>query len=412
VSVEASSQPSVPTVRLSSFYFAYYAALGAFTPFWGLYLKARGQDVAAISILMSLWYATRIVAPSTWSWLAGRSTKPVRWLRSGCFATLASFAVFAVPLDFPTLFIAMCAFCFVYNAVMPQFEAITLSHLPGMTERYGRIRVWGSIGFIIVVSGFGIVFDHLSIEYLPWLMLPLFAGLLVSACNNDYAQVPDNTTTSGDTDFTSRLRQPQVIAFFIVALLMQLSFGPYYTFYSIYLDDHGYRASALGLFWSIGVILEIVLFAFSAKIFRRWSASTVLLSALIAASARWAILALWPQSFTLMAIAQMTHALSFAAFFAACMQFLANFFPGRLSGHGQGVFYGFSSGVGGVAGALLSGQICLHWNGETAFALAAFVAAVGVVIAWIWLTPTRASNSDRQTRHDQPERTAPAPASP
>ena len=95
---------SIPASRLSSFYFVYYAALGAFTPYWSLFLKSRGQDVAAIGVLMSLWYATRIVAPSTWSGLAARSRHPVRWLRGGCVLTLAGAALFVLPLDFAGLF--------------------------------------------------------------------------------------------------------------------------------------------------------------------------------------------------------------------------------------------------------------------------------------------------------------------
>ena len=275
-STDASANASVPALRLSSFYFAYYAALGAFTPYWALYLKGRGQDVAAISILMSLWYATRVLAPSTWSTLAARSPRPIRWLRAGTILTVASFALFTVPHDFTALFIAMCLFCFMYNAVMPQFESITLSHLIGKSERYGRIRVWGSIGFVGVVSLFGVLLDHLPVTALPWLMLPLFAAMAISAFFNDYGQAPVAVTESESPSFLGTLRRPEVIAFFIVALLMQISFGPYYTFYSIYLDEHGYRPSVLGIFWSIGVVVEILVFTFSAWIFRRWNAATVL----------------------------------------------------------------------------------------------------------------------------------------
>ena len=109
---------AVPARRLASFYLAYYAALGAFSPYWSLFLKARGQDVAAISLLMSLWYGTRIVAPSSWSWLAARSTHPARWLRIGCALALASFLLFLLPLDFTGLLVAMVVFCFAWNAVM------------------------------------------------------------------------------------------------------------------------------------------------------------------------------------------------------------------------------------------------------------------------------------------------------
>jgi PPP family 3-phenylpropionic acid transporter len=378
---------TLPQWRLSGFYLAYYAALGAFTPYWSLFLKARGHDIAAISVLMSLWYATRIVAPSGWGWLSGRSPTPVRWLRLGCALALASFAVFLLPLDFAMTFVAMCAFCFFYKAVMPQFEALTLSHLSGRAERYGRIRVWGSVGFIGVVVVFGLLFDHIAMTWLPVLMLPLFAGLFASDCVNDYARPPVGMPDEDTAGFAARLRQPEVIAFFVVALLVQLSFGPHYTFFSIYLEEHGYRASALGLYWGIAVAVEIAMFFGSARVLRHWGASNLLLVSLVAAVVRWTVTGLWPQHVVLLGFAQALHALCFAAFFAASMQYMARFFPGRLNGHGQGIFYGFSSGVGGVLGALLSGFVWQHGGGRLAFLLAAAVAALAVVIAWIWLRP-------------------------
>lgn len=387
---DASGSPTVPMLRLSSFYFAYYAALGAFNPYWALYLKERGQDIAAISILMSLWYATRVFAPTTWSMLAARSARPIRWLRMGSVLTLLSFAFFTVAHDLSALFVVMCVFCFMYNAVMPQFESITLSHLVGKSERYGRIRVWGSIGFVGVVALFGVLLDHLPVTALPWLMLPLFAAMAIASFFNDYGRAPIAVTDSESPSFMAKFRRPEVIAFFIVALLVQISFGPYYTFYSIYLDEHGYSTSALGVYWSIGVVVEILVFTFSAWIFRRWNAATVLIVSLIAASLRWAMIALWPNSVTLMAFAQTLHALSFAAFFAASMQFLVLFFPGRQNGHAQGIFYGFSSGIGGVLGALLSGQVWQAAGGETAFLLGSGAAALAAVIASIWIRPGRA----------------------
>jgi PPP family 3-phenylpropionic acid transporter len=213
---------------------------------------------------------------------------------------------------------------------------------------------------------------------------------MAAALVNDYGAAPLATVHEDDPRFGERLRRPEVIAFFVVALLVQISFGPYYTFYSIYLDEHHYNTSALGIYWSIGVVLEIGVFTFSSWIFRRWSASTVLLSSTIAASIRWAMVALWPDSAGLMALAQALHALSFAAFFAASMQFLVLFFPGRQNGHAQGIFYGFSSGVGGVLGALLSGQIWKTAGGELGFLLDAVVAAAASVIAWLWVRPQRA----------------------
>ena len=374
----------VPMLRLAGFYFAYYAALGAFTPYWSLYLQSQGMGVAAISVLMSLWYATRILAPGTWTVLAARSTRPIRWLRIGCWLTLASFAGFLLPWKFAGLFAVMCAFCFFYNAVMPQFESITQSHLHGRSDRYGLIRVWGSIGFIVVVALFGVLIDRLGAAILPWLMLPLFAGLLVSSYSNGYAAPPVVAPQGDEAGFRQRLRRPETVAFFVAAFLVQVSFGPYYTFFSIYLGEHGYAPSTQGLLWSIGVLVEIGLLLLSRKIFRRWGARRLLVFSLGITAVRWWVTAGWPDSLAVMVVAQTTHAFSFAAFFAAAMLLLAEYFPGRHNGHGQGVFYGLSSGVGGVVGALLAGQL---WRigGQAAFVASGFISLAAFAIAWYWL---------------------------
>ena len=371
-------------LRLASFYLAYYAALGAFTPYWSLYLQSQGMGIAAISVLMSLWYATRIVAPSTWTLLAARSPRPVRWLQFGSLLTLASFALFLLPWKFAGLFAAMCAFCFFYNAVMPQFESITQSHLHGRTDLYGLIRVWGSIGFIVVVAGYGLLIDVVGVHWLPWMMLPLFGGLLLAAFRNDYAQPPAHVAHASDAGFRERLRRPEVIAFFVAAFLIQVSFGPYYTFFSIYLGEHGYSPSMQGVLWSIGVLVEIGLLFQSQRIFRRWGAHRLLVFSLGITVLRWWVTAAWPDSLTAMVLAQATHAFSFAAFFAAAMLLLADYFPGRHNGHGQGVFYGLSSGVGGVIGALLAGQLW-RFSGQVAFAVSGFIALAACAVAWYWL---------------------------
>ena len=385
---------AIPYGRLAGFYFAYYAALGAFTPYWSLYLESLGLQATAISVLMSLWYATRIVAPGAWTALAARSARPVRWLRIGCLLTFAGFAAFLLPHRFAGLFLAMTAFCFFYNAVMPQFESITLSHLGARSERYGLIRVWGSVGFIAVVVAYGWLIDRLGIAALPRLTLPLFALfalLALFAFANRYADLPDEPARAGDDGFRARLRRPQAVAFFVAAFLNQVSFGPFYTFFSIYLKDNGYAPTMQGLLWAAGVLVEIAMFFASVAVFRRWDAGKVLLLALLSAALRWWATGLWPGELAVMLLAQASHALNFGAFFAASMQLLARFFPGRMNGHGQGVFYGLSSGVGGVVGALMAGQLW-RFGGSVAFVASGFIALLAAAIAWRWLVapPARA----------------------
>ncbi len=379
---------TVPVARLSSFYLVYYAALGAFTPYWSLFLASRGMSVTAISVMMSLWYATRVVAPSIWTSAAARSANPIRWLRAGCILTLLTFAAFLLPLEHAWLYPAMVVFCFFYNAVMPQFESITLIHLGGDSHRYGLIRVWGSFGFIAVVSLFGWLIEHHGAGRLPWLMLPLFALLVASGFANRYARnIP---ARSADAEgFWQIVRRPAVLAFFIAAFLEQLSFGPYYTFFSVYMDQHGYATSTLGLMWTVGVLFEVAVFFTISRFFRRWDASWLLILSMGSAALRWWATALWPENLAVMLIAQSTHCLGFAAFFASAMQLLAGYFPGRLNGHGQGLFYGFSSGLGGVLGALIAGQLWPLGNGQVAFLVAGGFALVGTLIAWRWIPPRK-----------------------
>ncbi|MET3009789.1 MFS transporter [Stenotrophomonas koreensis] len=380
----------VPVVRLSSFYLFYYAALGAFTPYWSLYLESQGMGITAISVMMSLWYATRVVAPSIWTSAAAVSTRPIRWLQAGCVLTLLTFCAFLLPLPGVWPFVAMAAFCFFYNAVMPQFESITLTHLGADSHRYGRIRVWGSFGFIAVVAGFGLLIQRYGAAHLPWLMLPLFGLLLASALGNRYARNLDGPGNNTDkAGFWAIVRRPAVLAFFIAAFLEQLSFGPYYTFFSVYMSSHGYATGMLGLMWTVGVVFEVAVFFAISRLFRRFDASWLLIISMASASLRWVATALWPENLPVMLVAQATHCLGFAAFFASAMQLLAGYFPGRLNGHGQGLFYGFSSGLGGVLGALIAGQLWRFGDGQVAFLAGAGFAFIGTVIAFIWVRPQR-----------------------
>jgi PPP family 3-phenylpropionic acid transporter len=387
MSVATASPDTVPSVRLSSFYLFYYAALGAFTPYWSLYLQSQGMGVTAISVMMSLWYATRVIAPSTWTSLAARSPTPIRWLRVGCVLTLLAFLGFLVPQPHWALFAVMVVFCFFYNAVMPQFESITLTHLGSDSHRYGVIRVWGSFGFIAVVSLFGWLIERHGAAQLPWMMLPLFVALTVSAFSNRYARNISQSSEQAN-GFWKIVRRPPVIAFFVAAFLEQLSFGPYYTFFSVYMDQHGYATSTLGLMWTVGVVFEVAVFFLIARFFRRWDASWLLILSMASAVLRWWATALWPENLPVMLVAQATHCLGFAAFFASAMQLLARYFPGKLNGHGQGLFYGFSSGLGGVLGALIAGQLWPFGDGQVAFLVAGCFALIGTLIAWRWL-PSR-----------------------
>lgn len=376
----------IPVLRLSSFYFAYLAALGAFSPYFPLWLHDRGLSAAAISGVISLWYGTRIVSPLVWGHLALHSPRPVRWLRIGALAALACFAGFLLPLPLAGIMLAMAGYSFFYNALMPQFDAITLSHLHQRPQDYSRIRAWGSIGFLLTALLLGSLFERIGIAWLPAVMLPMFGLLALCAWLNDYGP----GLHAGDVareSLLAGLRRPGVVAFIAAAFLMQVAHGPYYVFFSLFLEDNGYRASALGGFWAIGVAAEIVMFWFAARLLARFGGVRLIRLCLMVAALRFAVTGLLPQSLPLMLLAQLSHAFTFGLFHAACMQRVARLFPGRLLGQGQGLLYGLGSGVGGVAGSLIAGWAWSVGGGLLAFSVAAAAAALGAALAFATMRP-------------------------
>jgi len=373
--------PPLPYWRLSSFYFWYYAALGGFTPYFAQWLHDLGQDAGAISALMALWYATRVFAPTLWSGYATRSPHPIRWLRLGAVLTLVSFAGFLFADRFVALFAVMLVYSFFCNAIMPQFEALTLDTLGARRAEYGRLRVWGSIGFILVTLGFGWLLERYGSALLPAIMLPLLAATAISAYVNRMPEGVHHDDAPAAGTAWQALRRPGVATFLAVAMLMQIGFGPYYVFFTLFLGENGHGTDTIGALWALGVMAEIVLFLLAPQLLRRHTPMALILVCFVATALRWLATALFPESLPVLIAMQLLHALSFGVFHACCMQLVGMYFPGRLSAHGQALLYAISSGIGGVIGAGLAGAAWKLGGGEACFILGATAAAVGFAVA-------------------------------
>ena len=149
----------MPYLRLSSFYLFYFAALGVLAPYWSLYLKDIGFDAIAIGQLMAIPMATKLLAPFVWGWLGDRLGRRMSIVRLGALLTAIIYSSVFWVRGFWTLGAAMVLFSFFWNAVLPQFEAVTFSYLGKEVAKYARVRVWGSIGFILTVLVLGVVVD-------------------------------------------------------------------------------------------------------------------------------------------------------------------------------------------------------------------------------------------------------------
>ena len=163
--VKIGQMQPIPYWRLSGFYFFHFAFIGAFAPYWGLYLKSLSFSAFQIGILMSLLHVTRIFAPAAWGWLADHTGKRVVIVQVAAAAGLISYCGVFFGESFAWLFIIMALMSFFWSASLPLIEATTLSYLGEGTAQYGRIRVWGSVGFIFAVTGIGYMLDALGYRF-------------------------------------------------------------------------------------------------------------------------------------------------------------------------------------------------------------------------------------------------------
>jgi PPP family 3-phenylpropionic acid transporter len=363
--------------RYSLFYFWYYAGLGAFSPYIGQYVDSLGHSGYVIATMFALWYGSRVLGPPAWTTMVGRSERPGLYLLLGSVFTLVVCAGFTTFHGALGLCVVMALFGLAVNPLLPQFEAMTLSALGERSADYGRIRVWGSIGFLLVASSYGWIFDHVGVKYFPWLVLPLYFAAVLAAIPHRKARPPRDERPRAPV--AELLRRPGIRRFLLVAMLMQVSFGAFYVFYTLHLRAAGHGGLAVGLLWGTGVLSEIAMFWWMPRLFARHAAGRLLSFCLAITVLRWALTALFPGQLALMFVVQLAHAFSFAVFQACCMRQMAESFPGREGATGQSLLYSISSGVGGVLGALLCSKLWDWHGGQAAF----LGGAVVVALAWL-----------------------------
>lgn len=365
----------LPYWRLSSVYFFYFAVVGALAPFWGLYLESLGYGPEAIGLLSALPVVTKIIAPNIWGWLADKTGRRLWLIRVGAFGGAFIFAGIFLRTDYAALIWVILGYSFFWNAIISQFEVITLSHLGDQPHYYSRIRLWGSVGFIATVMILGVVFDLISVRFLPIFILILL--LCIGFASLCLPQVNSTITGHHQGNLANILRRRAVWCFLLATFFLQFSHGVYYTFYSIYLEAHHYSRTSIGLLWALGVVAEIFIFLRMHYLMRRFNLRQLLLFSLSLAVIRWWMIGYYVDQPILVIIAQLFHAATFGIAHAVAIELVRRFFGPASQGQGQALYSGVSFGTGTAAGAYISGQL---WSiSET---LAFMVASAAALLAW------------------------------
>lgn len=374
------SSVGIPYWRLSAWYFCYLAFLGGFNPYFSLYLKSLGISALGIGVLLSLINVMRLVTPNLWSWLAEHHGAKMRVIRFSAVASLIVFAGFFQARSFTALFLVTAALAFFFTAALPLVEALTLSHLSHRIESYGRIRLWGSVGFILAVQGVGLMLDMASVDLLLWIGIALLTATLAAALVLPEADL--STVPHAAVDFGVVLRSPQMAALLAAGFFMSAAHAPLYVFYSIHLVDHGYGKTAVGALWSLGVIAEIAVFVWMSWLMRTFSLRAILSVSFALTTIRFLIIG-WAIDWPAAAIAaQLMHGVTFGAHHVASVAAINRWFAPRHQARALALYGSVSYGAGGVTGSLLSGYIWDMLGAGTTFSLAAAFGGLGLVLVW------------------------------
>jgi PPP family 3-phenylpropionic acid transporter len=363
-----------PLVRwaFGSFFFLYFAYVGLVSPYASLFFLDRGFTVIEIAILMSMLQITRIVGPFSWGWLSDYLSNRIGIIRfCACCAAIVFTAIYFLN-SYIGFFIWMFVLHTILSSLMPLGESATVHALfkdNSFDKRYGRLRLWGSIGFITMVLIAGELFQRKGIELYPLLGAVVLLALAAVTFLLHEPKLERHRMVKGE--FWVVLLNPDVRWFLISGFFMQFAHAALYVFYSLYLANLGYDKFQIGLFWALGVFAEVIFFYYQSKVLSRLDPEVVLQASFGIGVIRFALMAFLPITSVLI-IAQVMHAGTFAAHHSAATKLLQRWFAGPLQARGQALMATISYGLGGTLGGLFAGWIWESSQPRDVFVVSAF----------------------------------------
>jgi PPP family 3-phenylpropionic acid transporter len=375
---------AIPSKSAACFYAAYFAVLGLVLPFLGPYLHFRGVSAVGIGLITAAFSLAKLV----YTPFVGLAVDRGLWFRGvlSCHVVASllgsgAMALASSPLSIGT---AVLLVGVGYGTVLPLVETAVLESLP--QRGYGRLRLWGSIGFVAVAMAAGWALGGVGLDAFPALLAMVLVALSLSCLPFERRARPQGlSTTVGGLS-----REVWWLLWILTA--HQVSHGPYYAFYSVYLREAGYTGVATSVLWSLGVGAELVAFVAGKALERRLGLKGLMTVALVLTPVRWFILAL-SRSPGWLVLAQVGHAATFAGAHLAGVQLIQKTASARSARLAQALYSGMSFGLGVVAGSALSGPLYGWRGGGFAFAMAAVCSAFVLALwtAFTWRQHRRAS---------------------
>lgn len=386
------------TLRLASFYAIVFLFGGIQIPFWPVWLESRGMSAAEIGLILSASTVARFAGQMTVAHVADRRGERRRMIILVLLGAFAAHLLF-IPAEGFWLILAINLLAGLFlSAVLPLSENLTLltAHRQGLD--YGRIRLWGSFTFIAGATAGGWILVGRHADIILWSML---AGLAASALTALW--LPDTRAAIDPRRLAPAielLKDRGFLAFLATLSLLQASHAAYYGFASLHWRAAGHSEDVIGALWAIGVIAEIVLFMYSARLMARFGPVGMLALAAAGGAVRWTAIGA-TTSLAVLFVVQTFHALTFAAMHVAAMRFLLRAVPSEYSATAQSLYSGLTGGLAQGLALVVAGWLYESTRGGAFYAMALLSAAAlgtlpGLLRAWRAGAPDMGSPSRNQ----------------
>jgi MFS transporter, PPP family, 3-phenylpropionic acid transporter len=366
--------------RMSFFYGAAFFVTGIYFPYFPIWLANQGYSPALAAVILSIPMFARIVATPLVTFLADKSGNH----RALVLVLLVlSIAGFAAPLALPGfagLALLTLANALAFPAVIPLAETFALAGVHRFGLDYGRMRMWGSIMFMVANIAGGVALLRLGSEsFLPMLLVGMALVLAVSLFLPGSSESGEPVARVSLADMGVLLATPRYALLLLTASVIQGSHGVLNAFASLTWQARGIPEDVIGLLWATGVVSEVLLMAFARHGLARCGAAGLIAIGAGAALLRWIGLGFDPPLVVLFVL-QALHGLTFGATHIGAMNDLARSVPQRLSGTAQGLYAAATAGIASGSMVLLSGPLYAHFGAQSYWVMA-LIAAVGLALA-------------------------------
>ncbi|WP_420403948.1 MFS transporter [Nisaea sp.] len=349
MSVESAPAPSRQSlfVRLSAFYGAFFLLFGVLLPFWPVWLDHRGLGAVEIaSIMAAIFWVKMIAHPLVAQFADRRNAGRKLSIVLAALALMVCLAMNGAEGFWPIALLAGLFYA-LHNPILPIMENIALRTVRDAGLDYGRVRLWGSISFILGTTATGAFLTGRDPDWVIWIASGTVALILVACLA--MPEVP-KWSSSERANPLRLLTRPDFLLFIATAGLLQVCHAVYYAFGSISWRNAGLDESVIGLLWGVGVVAEVVLFAFAGRFARRIGPLGFLAVAAIGGVIRWPLTPLTYDPWLLVPL-QCLHALTFGAAHLGAMAYLARNIPDSVGATGQSLYYALTGGV--LMGAMM-----------------------------------------------------------